>query len=103
MLSYLKSRGNRADSVTQSSGNNNFWVHRGKSGINGHVCTRNIELTFMSGNGHFLARVSGEVKGNVTLRKQQYRIVIIQSKVSNWQEILLQVKYIIAAGYWNER
>ena len=27
----------------------------------------------MSGNGHFLARVSGEVKGNVTLRKQQYR------------------------------
>ena len=28
----------------------------------------------MSGNGHFLARVSGEVKGNVTLRKQQYRI-----------------------------
>ena len=28
----------------------------------------------MSGNGRFLARVTGEVKGNVTLRKQQYRI-----------------------------
>ena len=28
----------------------------------------------MSGNGRFLARISGEVKGNVTLRKQQYRI-----------------------------
>lgn len=28
----------------------------------------------MSGNGRFLARVTGEVKGNVTLRKQQYRL-----------------------------
>lgn len=28
----------------------------------------------MSGNGRFLARVTGEVKGNVILRKQQYRI-----------------------------
>ena len=28
----------------------------------------------MSGNGRFLARVTGEAKGNVTLRKQQYRI-----------------------------
>lgn len=39
----------------------------------GACAQRNIELTFMSGNGRFLARVSGEVKGNVTLRKQQYR------------------------------
>ena len=39
------------------------------------ACTqRNIDLSFMSGNGRFLARVTGEVKGNVTLRKQQYRI-----------------------------
>ena len=39
------------------------------------ACTqRNIDLSFMSGNGRFLARVIGEVKGNVTLRKQQYRI-----------------------------
>ena len=40
----------------------------------GMCAHRNIELTFMSGTGHFLARVSGDVKGNVTLRKQQYRI-----------------------------
>ena len=34
------------------------------------ACTqRNIDLSFMSGNGRFLARVIGEVKGNVTLRK----------------------------------
>lgn len=40
----------------------------------GMCAQRNNELTFMSGNGRFLARVSGEVKGNVSLRKQQYRI-----------------------------
>ena len=40
----------------------------------GACAKRNIDLSFMSGNGHFLARVSGEVRGNVTLRKEQYRI-----------------------------
>ena len=40
----------------------------------GACAQRNIELSFMSGNGSFLARVSGEEKGNVTLRKTQYRI-----------------------------
>lgn len=40
----------------------------------GACAERNIELTFMSGNGRFLARVTGEIKGNVTLRKQQYKI-----------------------------
>ena len=39
------------------------------------VCAqRNIDLAFMSGHGRFLARITGEVKGNVTLRKQQYHI-----------------------------
>lgn len=40
----------------------------------GACAERNIDLAFMSGNGRFLARVTGEVKGNVTLRKQQYRV-----------------------------
>ena len=40
----------------------------------GECAQRKIDLSFMSGNGRFLARVTGEVKGNVTLRKQQYRI-----------------------------
>ena len=40
----------------------------------GACAQRNIDLSFMSGNGRFLARVTGEVKGNVMLRKQQYRI-----------------------------
>ena len=40
----------------------------------GTCAKRNIDLTFMSGSGKLLARVTGEEKGNVTLRKQQYRI-----------------------------
>lgn len=40
----------------------------------GACAQRNIDLSFMSGNGRFLARVTGEVKGNVTLRKEQYRV-----------------------------
>lgn len=32
-----------------------------------------IELVFMSRNGHFIARVEGETRGNVLLRRQQYR------------------------------
>lgn len=39
----------------------------------GACATRNISLNFMTSHGRFLARVIGEVKGNVTLRKEQYR------------------------------
>lgn len=35
---------------------------------------RNIGLTFLSPNGRFQARIQGRVKGNVLLRKAQYRI-----------------------------
>lgn len=37
---------------------------------------RDIGLAFLSGSGRFLARVSGEVRGNITLRKEQYRITM---------------------------
>lgn len=40
----------------------------------GACAQRNIALNFMTAHGRFLARVTGEVKGNVTLRKEQYRI-----------------------------
>ena len=40
----------------------------------GECAKRNIALTFMTAHGRFLARVVGEVRGNVTLRKAQYRI-----------------------------
>ncbi|MFT9057625.1 MAG: type I-C CRISPR-associated endonuclease Cas1c [Ethanoligenens sp.] len=39
----------------------------------GACAKRNIALTFMTQNGRFLARVTGEVRGNVTLRKTQYQ------------------------------
>jgi CRISPR-associated protein Cas1 len=40
----------------------------------GACAKRNISLSFMKQSGKFLARVVGEVKGNVTLRKTQYRL-----------------------------
>lgn len=40
-----------------------------------HACAeRNISLTFLNRYGKFLARVIGESKGNVVLRKTQYRL-----------------------------
>jgi CRISPR-associated protein Cas1 len=40
----------------------------------GECAKRNISLCFMTPNGRFLARVVGKVYGNVTLRKEQYRV-----------------------------
>jgi CRISPR-associated protein Cas1 len=40
----------------------------------GACAERGIGLTFMTRNGRFLARVTGEDRGNVVLRKEQYRI-----------------------------
>ena len=40
----------------------------------GACAKRQVALTFLSGHGRFLCRVSGEVQGNVHLRKKQYRI-----------------------------
>ncbi|WP_149094177.1 type I-C CRISPR-associated endonuclease Cas1c [Paenibacillus terrae] len=43
-------------------------------GLMGACAARNIDLTFMTRTGRFLARVIGESRGNVVLRKEQYRI-----------------------------
>jgi len=40
----------------------------------GACANRGISLCFMTKNGRFLASVVGEMKGNVVLRKEQYRI-----------------------------
>ncbi|WP_025678629.1 type I-C CRISPR-associated endonuclease Cas1c [Paenibacillus massiliensis] len=40
----------------------------------GKCASKNINLTFMTNTGRFLARVIGEDRGNVVLRKEQYRI-----------------------------
>ncbi|MBD1221878.1 type I-C CRISPR-associated endonuclease Cas1c [Virgibacillus halodenitrificans] len=40
----------------------------------GYCAKQDISITFMTMNGSFLARVIGKSKGNVVLRKSQYRI-----------------------------
>jgi len=40
----------------------------------GACAERNICVTFLTQNNRFLARIIGESRGNVTLRKEQYRI-----------------------------
>lgn len=47
--------------------------YRGVSpALMGGCAKRNISLSFLSPQGKFLARVTGEIKGNVVLRKYQY-------------------------------
>ena len=61
-------------------------------------CARTgTELVFMSGSGHFLARVEGEVSGNVLLRRQQYRIA------ENSKDSLEIARNIICAKLFNSR
>lgn len=40
----------------------------------GACAKNNISMTFLTPSGRFLARVTGEVRGNVVLRKEQYHI-----------------------------
>jgi CRISPR-associated protein Cas1 len=40
----------------------------------GECAKRNVDLCFMTPYGKYLARIVGESRGNVTLRKEQYRI-----------------------------
>ncbi|MGI6404094.1 MAG: type I-C CRISPR-associated endonuclease Cas1c [Oscillospiraceae bacterium] len=40
----------------------------------GACAKSNIGLCFLTANGHFLARVQGKTRGNVLLRKTQYRV-----------------------------
>lgn len=63
----------------------------------GACAARGIGLTFLSGSGRFLARVTGEVYGNVILRKEQYRI-------SEDQEASLKIaKNFMAGKIYNSR
>ena len=49
--------------------------YRGASpALMGKCAKRGISLCFMTKNGRFWARVSGEERGNVLLRKQQFRV-----------------------------
>lgn len=65
------------------------------------LCSDNgISLTFLTSYGRFISRVQGATKGNVLLRKQQYRLsddnawslhvsrLIIGGKIQNYRNIL---------------
>lgn len=63
-----------------------------------HACAEhNIYISFLSRSGRFLARVIGESKGNVILRKTQYRIS------DNEQESTKIAKNIIFAKISNQK
>ena len=63
----------------------------------GKCAEAGISLTFMTKHGRFLARVTGENRGNVLLRKQQYRISDHEEKS------LLYARNMIAGKLLNSR
>ncbi len=68
----------------------------------GLCAERDVALSFLSENGKFLARVTGAVRGNVLLRRQQYRLAddaqsavtiarcAVLGKVTNCRTVLLR-------------
>lgn len=63
----------------------------------GACAQRGIGLVFLSAHGRFLARVTGEVYGNVTLRKEQFR------RSENEEFSLKIAKNIITGKVYNSR
>ncbi|MCM1566923.1 MAG: type I-C CRISPR-associated endonuclease Cas1c [Dehalobacter sp.] len=63
----------------------------------GACAKRNIALSFMKPSGKFLARVVGEVRGNVTLRKAQYRLA------DNKEQSIQIAKNFILGKIYNAR
>lgn len=60
-------------------------------------CERDISLSFLSPHGRFLGRVSGALRGNVLLRRTQYRVA------DDPPQALRLAKPIIAAKLFNSR
>jgi len=58
---------------------------------------RNVAVSFLSESGKFLARVSGPVRGNVLLRKKQYRMA------EDANVALEMSRYFVAAKIANSR
>lgn len=63
----------------------------------GYCVKKNISIMFLTKNGSFLARVIGESKGNVVLRKQQYRISDDEGK-----SVLLARNFIVGKIFNNK-
>ena len=63
----------------------------------GACAKRGIAISFLTANGRFLARVTGEEHGNVTLRKEQYR------RSDDERESALIARFFVAAKLYNAR
>ena len=62
-----------------------------------HCVELGIALTFFSAQGRFLCRVEGETRGNILLRKEQYRVSDDESRS------LEAAKYFVSGKLYNER
>lgn len=60
----------------------------------GACAERDISLSFMGQSGKFLARVTGEIKGNVVLRKTQYAL-----SENNEESLAISKNFIIGKLY----
>jgi len=53
----------------------------------GKCVEKNISVCFLTPSGRFRARVVGEVRGNVLLRKKQYRLAENENEFYTWKSI----------------
>ena len=75
-----------------------YFGYKGASpALMGACAKRNIQLCFMTQSGRFLARVSGETRGNVLLRKNQYAVS------ENAAQSLLLARGFITGKLFNAR
>ena len=63
----------------------------------GACASRDIDLSFFTQNGRFLARVAGEIRGNVLLRHRQHQIY------DSEEESLVIARNMIAGKIYNAR
>ncbi|KIY23614.1 type I-C CRISPR-associated endonuclease Cas1c [Mesobacillus subterraneus] len=64
---------------------NSFGYTGASPALMGYCAEKNISIVFFTMNGRFLARVIGKSRGNVVLRKKQYRISddeVVSAKVA---------------------
>lgn len=55
----------------------------------GACVDRNISLCYVTSQGKFLARVTGKVKGNIILRRQQYDSSLDAEKAWKFQKLYI--------------
>lgn len=67
-----------------------------------HCARQGVTVTYLNGNGRFLARMTGPIQGNVLLRREQYRIgdsvprtleiarCFVSAKIQNQRNTLLR-------------